>query len=124
MTRRRRSTWHRGRAGETAAAWWLRLKGYRILARDWRSHVGEVDLVAKRGSTLVMVEVKARPSLGEAAADIRPRQRERIARAAEAFRQRSPALAGCGVRFDAVLVVPWRRPRHVIDAWRLPAESA
>lgn len=124
MTRPRRSAWLRGRSGESMAVWWLRLKGYRILARDWRSNVGEVDIVALRGHTLAMVEVKARPTLDEAAADVRPRQRERIARAAAAFRQRRPALAGCSVRFDAVLVAPWRRPRHVIDAWRLSAEAA
>jgi len=124
MTAGRRSTWLRGRFGESLAVGWLRLKGYRILARDWRSAVGEVDIVAKRGRMLAMVEVKARPSLAEAAGDVRPRQRQRIARAAEAFRQRRPALAGCTIRFDAVLVAPWRRPRHVIDAWRPPPEPA
>lgn len=114
----------RGRTGERLAAWWLRLKGYRILARDWRTAVGEVDIVARRGAILVMVEVKARPSLAEAAADVRPRQRGRIARAAAAFQQRRPELAACAVRFDAVLVAPGCRPRHVVDAWRPAVETA
>ena len=125
MTRAARPQAHtRGRAGEGRAALWLRLKGYRILARDWRSPVGEVDIVAWRGGTLVLVEVKARPTLAEAAADLRPRQRARIARAAEAFRQRRPELADAAVRFDAVLVAPWRRPRHIIGAWRGAGDPA
>lgn len=120
----RRTALARGRAGEGRAVLWLRLKGYRILARDWRSPVGEVDIVAWRSGTLVLVEVKARPTLAEAAADVRPRQRARIARAAEAFRQRRPGLAAAPVRFDAVLVAPGRRPRHIVDAWRGAGEPA
>lgn len=116
----RRAAWGRGRAGEGRAAWWLRLKGYRILARDWRHPVGEVDLIARRGRTIVLVEVKARPTLDAAADAITPRQWTRIARAGEAFQQRRPDLAGCALRFDAVLIAPGRRPRHVIDAWRAP----
>jgi putative endonuclease len=122
-TERRRAR-ARGRSGEGKAALWLRLKGYRILARDWRSPLGEVDIVAWRSGTLVLVEVKARPTLAEAAADLRPRQRARIARAAEAFRQRRPELADAAVRFDAVLVAPRRRPRHIIAAWRGTGEPA
>jgi hypothetical protein len=59
----RRSAWLRGRRAEWLAAWWLRLKGYRILARDLRTPVGEIDLIARRGRVLALVEVKARPSL-------------------------------------------------------------
>jgi putative endonuclease len=120
----RQAAWTRGRRGEWLAALWLRLKGYRILARDWRSAVGEVDIVARRGRTVIMVEVKARPDLDAAAAAIGPRQRTRIARAAEAFLQRRPALAACDLRFDAVLIAPRRRPRHVIDAWRRSEHTA
>ena len=115
---RRRAAWGFGRGGEARAAWWLRLKGYRILARGFRTPVGEIDLVARRGRLVALVEVKARPTLAEAAAAITPRQRERIARAAALFLQRHPGLAGCDLRFDALLIAPGRRPRHVIDAWR------
>jgi putative endonuclease len=119
MSRRaRRRAWRRGRRGERLAAWWLRLKGYRILARDFRSAVGEIDLVARRGRLLALVEVKARPSLAEAGEAIGRHQRERIGRAAKAFLQRHPSLGTLDLRFDAVLIVPGRWPRHVPDAWR------
>jgi putative endonuclease len=100
------------------AAWWLRLKGYRILARDFRVAVGEIDLIARRGRTLALVEVKARPDLATAQAAIGPRQRRRIARAAASFVQRHPALAECDMRFDVVLLAPRHRPRHLPGAWR------
>jgi len=119
MTRiRRRLAYGRGRRAETIAAWWLRLKGYRILAHGFRVPVGEIDLVARRGRTLALVEVKARADLQTAQGAIGPRQRRRIERAAASFLQRHPTLARCDVRFDVVLLAPGRRPRHLPDAWR------
>lgn len=118
MTARRRAAEARGRRGEALAAWWLRLKGYRILARDYRTPVGEIDLVARRGRVLAMVEVKRREGTAAALEAISPRQQARIARAAEAFLQRHRALAGLDLRFDSVLIVPGRPPRHLPDAWR------
>ena len=120
MTREtRREAYGRGQRAETLAAWWLRLKGYRILARGFRVAVGEIDLIARRGRLIALVEVKARPSLEEAGAAILPRQRERIARAAEVFLQRHPALAGFDLRFDVVLLAPGHWPRHLANAWHL-----
>jgi len=115
---RRQAAWGRGRKGEGLAALWLRLKGYRILARGYRAAVGEIDIVARRGRVVALVEVKARARLADARAAITPVQRRRIARAAEVFLQRHPALHGCDLRYDAVLLAPGHRPRHVIDAWR------
>ena len=116
--RDRQAAQRRGRRAERRAAWWLRLKGYRILAQGFRAPVGEIDLVAKRGNVLAVVEVKARDSLDAARAAITPRQRERIARATLAFVQRHPVLRRLTVRYDAVLLVPGHRPRHIPDAWR------
>ena len=119
MTRiKRRLAYGRGQRAEVIAAWWLRLKGYRILARGYRVPVGEIDLVARRGRTLALVEVKARADLLTAHTAISPRQRRRIERAAVSFLQRHPALTHCDVRFDVVLLAPGRRPRHLADAWR------
>ena len=115
---RRRAAARRGGRAETVAAWWLRLRGYRILARGFRAPVGEIDLIAKRGRVLAMVEVKARPTLDEARQAISPRQRDRIARAALAFVQRHPVLRRLNLRYDALLLVPGRWPRHIRDAWR------
>lgn len=114
----RRAAYGAGRSAEALAAWWLRLKGYRILARDLRLPGGELDLVARRGRVLAVVEVKRRASLETAAEAITARQRQRIARAAAAWLARRPDLAGLEVRFDALLLAPGRVPRHLPDAWR------
>lgn len=116
----RRRAYGRGRRAETVAAWWLRLKGYRILARGFRVPVGEVDLIARRGRVLALVEVKTRGSLAAAGEAMTLRQRRRIARAAAAFLQRHPKFAGLDLRFDVVLIAPYRRPRHLVDAWQTP----
>ena len=104
-----------GRRAERAAAIYLALKGYRILARRFRSPAGEIDLIARRGRLVVYVEVKART--GEAAV-IRERQRRRIRRAAEHFLKLRPELASREQRFDAILIRPWALPAHLKDAWR------
>ena len=109
----------RGRWAETLAAWSLQLRGYRVLARRYRTPVGEIDLVVRRGRLLAFVEVKARPDLEQALGALGPRQRERTQRAAELFLLRHPAHADCVLRFDLVAVRPWRLPRHLADAWRL-----
>ena len=109
----RRQRWRRGRRAEAWAVLWLRLKGYRILARNFRVPVGEIDVIAGRGRILALVEVKARADLATALAAVAPRQWQRIARAATWF-----AAADRDCRFDLMVIRPWRRPRHLVDAWR------
>ncbi|KAB7742571.1 YraN family protein [Parvibaculum sedimenti] len=115
----------RGRAAHTSglraealAALFLQLKGYRILARRMKTRAGEIDLVVRRGRSLVFVEVKARSDLEAAAEALQMRQRARLARAAELFVGARPALMDLDMRFDLVLVAPRRWPRHLPDAWR------
>lgn len=117
MTAARRAAEQGGRRAERLAAWWLRLKGWRILAVRARTPVGEVDLVARRGRILVFVEVKARA--GEAAAELALDEwrLKRVARAAEALAPRY-ARAGDDIRIDAIFIVPGRWPRHLPDVWR------
>ncbi|MGE0737079.1 MAG: YraN family protein [Alphaproteobacteria bacterium] len=115
---RRQAAQRRGRWAEHAALLWLRLKFYRILDRNLRLRGGELDLVARRGRTLVFVEVKRRADLGASAEAITARQRQRIRRAAEEYLQHRPKLRGLDARFDALLIVPGRAPRHIVDAWR------
>lgn len=115
---KRRRAYGLGRRAERLAAWWLRLKGYRILTQDFRSPVGEIDLIARRGRVLAFIEVKARPSHAEAGAAIGKGQRARIQRATATFLQQRPEFSTLDLRFDALLIAPGRWPRHIMDAWR------
>jgi putative endonuclease len=108
----------RGRIGEWLASLRLMAAGYRIVARNFRSPAGEIDLIARRGRTLVFVEVKHRGDRAAAALALLPRQQARIHRAAEAFLAARPELATFSLRFDAMLLAPRRWPQHVVDAWR------
>src|SRR5438067_11642615 len=74
-----------GISAESRAAAFLVAKGFRILARRWRSPVGEIDIVARRRRLLIFVEVKARENLDDAAWSVTDRQRARIVAAAEAW---------------------------------------
>jgi putative endonuclease len=108
----------RGRRAESLCVWRLRLGGWRILARRFRSPAGEIDIVARRGRTVAFIEVKARADAGTAAESIAPRQRQRIVRAAEHFLKTRPQHASAALRFDVMLVAPWRLPVRLPDAWR------
>ncbi len=116
--RRRLRAWRFGWLGETLSAAVLAAKGYRVLARRWRTAAGEIDIIARRRGVLVFVEVKARQDADSAILAIGPRQRRRIERAAGAFVGRRPELAGLDWRFDVMLVTPWGWPRHLENAWR------
>jgi putative endonuclease len=109
----------RGRFAEFLCRWHLRLHGWRIVAADWRCPSGEIDILARRGRVLAIIEVKTRGDLAAAAAAVLPRQRRRIARAASAFLLARPDLAELAPRFDVMLVAPLRPPRHLRDAWRI-----
>ena len=125
MTRRhhakspaRRRAWRHGRFAEAIAVGYLRLTGWRIVARNWRSPAGEIDIIARRRHILAMIEVKTRAHLSDAGEAIGTRQQSRIRRAASLFLARHPELASLNVRFDAILIVPWRWPVQLRDAWR------
>jgi len=105
----------RGRRGENLAAWYLRLKGWRIVARRVKTARGEVDLVARRGRTVAFVEVKWRRSEAELAMALDAWRLRRVVAAAEAL---APRFAGGGedIRIDAILLAPGRWPRHIANA--------
>lgn len=107
-----------GRRAESLCRLALRLRGYRVVAVRARTPAGEIDIVARRGLVLAIVEVKARADADAAAGALSRRQRDRLTRAAAAFLGRRPELSGLAVRFDLMLVSPWRWPRHLPDAWR------
>lgn len=116
---RRRLTFLRGLGAERIALFWLMAKGYRPLARRYAGAGGEIDLVMRRGATIVFVEVKARAAMDDALGSIDEAKRRRIRRAARAWTARHPWTAGMIFRADAVFVAPGAWPRHVADAFGL-----
>src|SRR5262245_58771843 len=102
-----------GLSAESRAAAFLIAKGYRIVARRWKSPVGEIDIVALRRNTLVFVEVKARERLDDAAEAVIARQQRRIIAAAEAWLAAHPDDIKSDIRFDVMLVAPKSIPRHI-----------
>ena len=100
---------------EAVAAWFLRAKGYRLLARRFKTPVGEIDLVMRRRRTIVFVEVKRRPSEAEALDAITAKGKRRIARAAQYWLAGHPAAGGCDLRYDVIIAMPGRLPRHHVS---------
>jgi putative endonuclease len=106
-----------GISAESRAAAWLMAKGYRILAKRFRTPYGEIDIVARRRNLVAFIEVKARASLDEAAYAVTPRQQARIIAAAQAWLVAHPEHAEFDLRFDAMLIAPRRLPRHLLAAF-------
>jgi putative endonuclease len=106
-----------GLSAESRAAALLLAKGYRILARRFRTPHGEIDIVAKKRNLIAFVEVKARTSLDDAAYAVTPRQQARITDAAQAWLMAHPEHAEFDLRFDVVLIAPRHLPRHLLAAF-------
>lgn len=117
----RKKAYKRGVFAEYAACVYLWLKGYGLLERRFKCPFGEIDIIARKGNTIVFVEVKARQTVEEAAESILRTQRQRITRAANWYISRqSPKRAENDLqyRFDSILLVPWKWPCHILDAWQ------
>ncbi len=106
-----------GLSAEARATAFLMAKGYRILAKRFRTPYGEIDLVARRRNVVVFVEVKARATLDDAAYAVTQRQQRRIIDAAQAWLMAHPEHAEFDLRFDAMLIAPRRLPRHLVAAF-------
>lgn len=118
---RGRSSERAGRRAEALAALRLRLTGWRILARRLKTPAGEIDILARRGRMLAVVEVKHRPDRATAGEAVLPAQRRRLARAADWVLARGEMLGAGGVeglRFDLIWVDRLGLPHHLPDAWR------
>ena len=107
-----------GRRAEVIAAVWLMAKGYRILGFRLKTRQAEIDLLAKRGKVLAIVEVKRRTSLLAALETVTFDQRERLRRAGAAIAGSRPSLGGAAVRLDLIALAPGKLPRHIPDAWK------
>jgi len=124
-TEKRQRAYRYGLSAERLAVWWLRFKGYRILAERYRNGGGEIDIVAKKGNAIIAVEVKARRTLAECEESIAPWKQQKIARAVEGLLAGQGAKLGLAnhhdhdIRFDVIWVAPKRLPVHIKDAWRM-----
>jgi putative endonuclease len=106
----------RGRRGETVACWYLRFKGWRILAQRQKIRGGEVDIIARRRRTVAFIEVKWRAR----AADLDTAIDEyRLRRVVHAARVLGPRYAGPkdSQQIDVILLAPGRWPRHLSNVW-------
>lgn len=112
-TRARRQAYRRGHRSEWLAAIALMAKGFRIVARRYRTRLGEIDLIARRGDLVLIVEVKARNTLMDAMEAVGRDSAWRIEGCADLWLARQPDFAKLSVRFDMVAVLPWRWPVHV-----------
>ena len=110
----------RGRLGETLAALYLRLKGYRIRARRFKTPVGEIDLVASRFGTLVFIEVKTRASGADEAMALQSVNQRRIIRAAKFYIAKHPYLSDKPMQFDVMFLAPGHLPGHLKNAFEDP----
>lgn len=117
MSKSRVRAYRRGLLAEALAAMLLRLKGHRILARRYKTPVGEIDLVVLKGRRLAFVEVKRRRSVEEAAWALPSRTRRRIVRAAQYWLAGHPDFNGHDIAFDVVLATPWSWPVFIENAF-------
>jgi len=118
MNKNKTHSYKMGLLSETIAAWGLRLRGYRILAMRYKTPVGEIDIVARRGRTLVFAEVKARQDLSTALQSVTPQMQNRITRAANHFIAHHSAYHEYEMRFDLIALAPPFYWRHLDNAWR------
>lgn len=105
----------KGQWSEQLAALFLRVKGYEILEHRFKTPVGEIDLLVRKGNTLVAVEVKSRTTLEKASLALTPYQKQRIERALLYYLARRPFFLD--LRFDVILISPWIWPSHIEGAW-------
>jgi putative endonuclease len=103
----------RGHKGETMAVWWLRLKGYRIIARRFKTKLGEVDIIARRRDVVAMVEVKARATLLEAMDAVDHSTMRRIEAAGDLWLAKQRDHARLNIRYDLIAILPRKLPVHV-----------
>lgn len=117
---RGRRAWAQGLYAEKLAMWVLRLKGYKILNTRLKTPVGEIDILCQKGQTLVVVEVKYRPTHTQALEAVGPRQMHRLSKAVEwaLYKKTTRAkYANMKIRFDVFLVIPYKLPKHIKNIW-------
>ena len=112
-----KDTYRYGKFAENVAKWFLRLKGWRVLEQRWSCYAGEIDIIAKRGTMVIFVEVKARKDLATALDALGEGQWHRINEAADFYMAKHPHLADCSWRYDAICITPYALPKHFSGIW-------
>ncbi|MCV3736536.1 YraN family protein [Rhizobium sp. TRM96647] len=113
----RRKAFRRGHRAELVAALYLIVRRYRILAIRYRTKVGEIDIIARKGDLVACIEVKARASEEGAVFAVTGTAQHRIRAASDVWLARQPDAHRLSIRYDIVAVLPWRLPRHLPDAF-------
>jgi len=108
----RQRRYRKGWAAESFAVAYLTLKGYRLIDRRFKTHLGEVDLIMVRQKRVAFIEVKYRQTLALAEAAITGNLRQRVRRSADLWLAKHSRYQGYDVGFDLVLLCPWRWPHH------------
>lgn len=111
------SSYRKGLMAEARAAVFLRMAGYKILDMRFKTPVGEIDIVALKGQTLVFIEVKQRATSDAAAEAIDLRNQRRVIAAAELYLQKNPDYNQHDVRFDALILSRGLKMQHIEAAW-------
>ncbi len=124
MTRDRQRAEAKGRRAEFWAALWLMIKGYKILAMREKTRSGELDIVARKSDILAIVEVKARDTLEAGIYALTWHQQQRIIRGTASYTGRNRRVAGLAIRYDVIVIRPWKWPHHIRQAFALEGRSS
>lgn len=119
MKKTKETNYRKGVRAERYAAWYLRFKGYKIMAQRYKTPYGEVDIIAKRGKVIAIIEVKARMNEELARQAITYKGGKRILAAAKHWLSKQSNLTTYKIRFDVVFICPKRLPIHITDYFLL-----
>lgn len=111
------SNYQKGMWSEWFVSICLQMLGYKILSKRFKTKLGEVDLIARKRSVLVFVEVKNRKKLSDALGVVDIRTQKRIINAAKLFVQKHPYEGGKGFRFDVIALYSGICVRHIRNAF-------
>ncbi|OPB29982.1 YraN family protein [Bartonella sp. WD12.1] len=109
----KQKSFYKGIRAEKWAAWWLRLKGFHIAEMRFKTKCGEIDLIARRGNLVLIVEVKARSTLTETMTAVCQVNEKRIISAANVWLAQQKDYSLLCIRFDLIAILPWCWPHHI-----------
>ena len=117
MAKARLKAYRKGHRAEWLAAIALVFRGYKIEARRFKTPVGEVDLIARKGDLISFIEVKARATHQAALDSVSYTAQQRISKAGKWWLSQQKDFHQLSWRFDVITVIPWQWPRHYKDVW-------